>query len=30
MVDTTIPMNRFRIVKVAIMINGTKNAHAHG
>jgi hypothetical protein len=29
-VETMIPMNKFRMVNVAMMMKGTKNAHAHG
>jgi hypothetical protein len=30
MVETMMPMKRFRMVNVAMTINGTKNVHAHG
>ena len=30
MVETMMPMNRLRMVKVAMTMKGTKNAHAHG
>ena len=30
MVETMMPMKRFRMVNVAMMMNGTKNAHAQG
>lgn len=30
MVETMMPMKRFRMVKVAMMMKGTKKAKAHG